>query len=1428
MKKLSLLLVLMLVFTSLAPSVSYATSVPDYGTAVALKSTFAVSSSNGVALTNVEKAPYSGAAYRLYGKPSITLGITSGGNTIQIIGSSMKNSGEKTVIETDFFSTVEGQGLSIRIQHYTSAGGNSGISKSMAFISGDNISVNQWHRIALELTYNETENSTLYTCYVDGEYSHSETLADSYKPRLVRFLPYAPSKNEYYEGYFRNPIVYNCASTNDYASNYSYISGSLTCTNQSYTIDNTNNVISGIPHILKVSDVLSFFGGSDISSVNIYGADDITTPKSGDMTILKGDILAAESTDGIIKTYEIDTVEAFNTTVVPLEEVFSVAASRGIALSETDSAPYAGKGYKLYGMPTAALTENASSNSVILIASSMSNSGEKTVVEADVFSPVEGQGFSIRIQHYTSTGGNSGTSKSVSFVYGKNMSANQWHRIALELSYNETENTTVYTCYVDGKFSHSETLEASYKPRMVRILPYAPSNKEYYEGYFKNPYVYNCSSYYDYGLYYGYRGADISVKVSDVVIDNTDMTISNIPDDYSVNGVKALFDGENLKTIRIYDKNDVTNAKNGFDPVTNGDLLVTESTDGILSVYTVEASDIELTYDFYVIDSYTGEESLEISSPTDIAQYAQNVISPGKAAEDTSYRIYGETGGSDDKIQSSGRTNGFKLVNGKKDIITNYDKVVTEFDVYADAKDYGFTDFGVAVRGIFYNAAFDGNKGGQNTLVKIANINFSGNMWHKFVVEYDYSNYGKEGAISGRYNIYMDGELIGTANNSDDYFIPSTIWLSPYADLYFTEFDMYFDNIKTYCTNIGYIADEKNAYVKEVYSGVMKDGNIITDIPDNTSVSEFTEGSLIENAEHIAIFSDKKSVSEKTADEYITDGDVLSLVSEDGVVTLYTLSLKKDNGVEMIFDNDKPGYAGGKIAVRTEEDVLLSFYWGDDEGILDDYTYLIIEDIKAGYTNFVDIYKYIAIPEGATKLYAYNGDELLYTYDIPEEKIFDYKREVYSFGVMSDIHFGQRYYDSENKKNGIKDEPELTGILNNALDIYKERDAKFVTIAGDIVTKNSPWEWDNYRKWVDAFVKENPTVDFYTCSGNHDVLSAADSSHYPGLLDDVMGYESFSRVTGASQYYTGDIERHYNEVNENYGFYFEYQGDVFVFLNTIKYTGNKMLTKEHFDWLEGILNANTDNTVYLYFHWPQSGFSGSYILSEESYEKNGVSHTNTAANSVFDNGYALCTKMKSLLKDRQNVVYISGHKHNSAINQYLENSVTGEYNYQISINDMNDAFGPFVNIGSSARSTMPNSLIERYGDEVFAESSLMRVFDDRMVLEAFDAKTKKYQAFGIFVSDIASHKYDTTFIDSVYSEDVIDEVSFTIEDDVNATVFFAVYENGMMTFMDKADYKEGGVYSLQVGKKIPDGAEVKLFIWKTDSIEPLCRAAIIK
>ena len=504
----------------------------------------------------------------------------------------------------------------------------------------------------------------------------------------------------------------------------------------------------------------------------------------------------------------------------------------------------------------------------------------------------------------------------------------------------------------------------------------------------------------------------------------------------------------------------------------------------------------------------------------------------------------------------------------------------------------------------------------------------------------------------------------------------------------------------------------------------------------------------------------------------------------------------------------------------------LSFYWGDNDGKLDNFTYLIEANVKKGYTNFIDIYKYTAIPEGAIKLLAYNGEELICSFDIPKDKIFDYKREVYSFGIMSDVHFGQRYYDQENKKNGIKDEPELMGILNRALDIYKDRGAKFITNAGDLVKDNFQWEYDNYRKWVDAFVEENPKMDFFTCSGNHDVLSFEDKSQYAAATEDCLGYEQFSALTGQSRYYTGDIVRTYHPENENYGFTIKYQGDLFIFLNTIKWTGTNMLTQSQFDWVEELLDANTDNTVYFYFHWPISAFSGSYIIDSETYDKNGVSHTNTSTSSKLEDGYQLCTKMKSILKGRQNVVYISGHTHDSHLNQFVRNTVSGEYNYQMNINDYNDTYGPVMNVGSSAKATIL-SQSEQDSVEGTAESALMRVFDDRMVFESFDVLTMQYQAYATYVSDVASHKYDTTFLDAKYTGEILESVNFTIEDDKKADVYFVMYQDNKMLFSDKADYKEGGVYTLDIGKTIPSNVDVKLFIWENGSNSPLCKSAII-
>ena len=154
-------------------------------------------------------------------------------------------------------------------------------------------------------------------------------------------------------------------------------------------------------------------------------------------------------------------------------------------------------------------------------------------------------------------------------------------------------------------------------------------------------------------------------------------------------------------------------------------------------------------------------------------------------------------------------------------------------------------------------------------------------------------------------------------------------------------------------------------------------------------------------------------------------------------------------------------------------------------------------------------------------------------------------------------------------------------------------------------------------------------------------------------------------------------------------------------------------------------------------------------------------------------------------------------------------------------------YGPMINVGSSAQSSVYDA-IESTPDETFAESALLRVFDDRMVVESFDVKEMKYQAFSTYVTNVASHSYDTMVVNKTFEGNVLNSVDFTLEDSKNADVFFVIYEGGKMTYADKADYKEGGIYTFDINKELPANSEARIFIWETSTLAPLCKSVRLK
>jgi len=1127
-------------------------------------------------------------------------------------------------------------------------------------------------------------------------------------------------------------------------------------------------------------------------------------------------------------TLAIDAPSYANAT--PALATFSVASTKGVELTNGANAPYVTDAHSLIGTSSANLTTTSSAtNTILLLNSQLARHTGKTVVQFDVYSTTSGQGFTLRANHYSTSSGSTATiSKNVFFVSGTDFDVNEWHRLALEIDCSNSGTSSTYKKYVDGVLKETITVDNAYQFRQVRLIPYVKKDATY-TGYFANTIVYTCDATNDYAAKYNYPSVALESDVQSLIIDNTNNTVAGVPDDYNVLNAKTLFKGTDLKEVRIYSSSDSINPKADASLVETGDVLVAEGNNGIISLYTISTGKVVIPEDKTIIKNYTGTENLSLnSSNATIGTYVQNTTGPKKALSDTVYRIYGKTGSTTGTLPGSTVRNSVRPVSYIKSTLTKYDKVVIEFDLYVKYDDFGFANCGIAVGGTFYDANDAANKNSMQ-FNPVANEDFAANKWTKITVEYDYSDYDStsdDKAPGAIYKCYIDGQFKKEGKIADGYYIPRTIDVYPYPYQYDTNYDVYIDNLVSYGTNTGYISNDVTPEITGVSSDYTLDveNSVIKNIPLNTTVQTLLSALTVEDSVY-SVVTNKTMTEEKSNSSVISDGDMVILSSADGIMNYYTLSVVGENGMSYEFSNDKPGYAGGKISVRTTEDKNLTFYWGNNSGKLADFTYLIKGNIKGGYTNYITVNKHIAIPEGATKFLCYDGDVLLYSYDLPQSKIFDYKKQVYSFGIMSDTHFGQRYLDQENKQNGIKEEPELTAVLNKALEIFKSKGAKFITIAGDVVTANEQWEYDNYRAWVDAFVKENPTMDFFVCSGNHDVMKYGDDN--AGVKPEALGITNFSTLTGQSQYYKGDIVRNYNSTNPNYGFTIKYQGDLFIFLNQQTYSGNEV-NQEMFDWLEGLLKENTDNTVYLYFHLPITTHAGSYIHDEGKTKLTGIHAHNTYSSSTGLTGnFTLGAKMKNVLYGRTNVVYISGHTHYSNVNQFILNDINGEYNYQINIDDVNGHYGPMINVGSSAESSVYDA-IESTPDETFAESALMRVFDDRMVFESFDVKEMKYQAFSTYVTNVASHSYNTTVVNKVFEDDILKSVDFTIEDSKNADVFFVIYEGEKMTFANKVQYTEGGIYTLDINKTLPSNCEAKIFIWDNLTQAPLCKSVKLK
>ena len=193
-------------------------------------------------------------------------------------------------------------------------------------------------------------------------------------------------------------------------------------------------------------------------------------------------------------------------------------------------------------------------------------------------------------------------------------------------------------------------------------------------------------------------------------------------------------------------------------------------------------------------------------------------------------------------------------------------------------------------------------------------------------------------------------------------------------------------------------------------------------------------------------------------------------------------------------------------------------------------------------------------------------------------------KKMYSFAVVSDIHYGRTDYS-------------VSEDTNKMLDCLEGLNIDFVCGCGDLVNDAPDKRIPVFKQLWDS--KCNKTL--YSCTGNHD-----------------------AKVTESVWQ---------QNIGHGFRYSFEKSGDAFIFMsvdNDVTATGNfPDLYGESMDWLATKMQEYKGKRIFLFMHYPLYGYSG--LRPRQAY---GFTSTSTESSTIA--GY---------LSSIENLMIFSGHSH---------------------------------------------------------------------------------------------------------------------------------------------------------------------------------------
>lgn len=326
-------------------------------------------------------------------------------------------------------------------------------------------------------------------------------------------------------------------------------------------------------------------------------------------------------------------------------------------------------------------------------------------------------------------------------------------------------------------------------------------------------------------------------------------------------------------------------------------------------------------------------------------------------------------------------------------------------------------------------------------------------------------------------------------------------------------------------------------------------------------------------------------------------------------------------------------------------------------------------------------------PSNASKLAIFNGSKKVGTVDISKMQPSNLGEKLYSFGLVSDIHFYKR--DAE----WVKWKPDTK--FDNALTYFENEGCVFCAHCGDITQTGLYDEGDKVNLVPEQFANykeicDKHTIPVYGICGNHESY----------VVDIVNNLTELKYYTGTDLYYT--------VAQEN---------DLFIFIG--QPSGGAVMSDKALQWLYETLEANRNKRCFVFVH--------AYI------EEDSGDALDVRENSIFESWLSPRKNVfMNLLKHYKNTILFHGHSHIKY--KYQESDINANYTER---NGFRSVHVPSSATPRDIELNEETENLETVNDNDASEGCVVDVYDDCIVLNGTDLITGER-------IPIAQYRIDTT------------------------------------------------------------------------------------